>query len=116
MRIPVANRSSDEMVRKKTKKTSGRHADGGHLTVEFSSYESGPANLRLTMECAGLHIARQEGMKNVVSHEGHQQKAFDGVGIPSITEKAQKVSRVLPFFPPVTSRISWPASTRVWMG
>ena len=77
MRIPGASQSSDEMVRK----TSGRHAGGSHLTIEFSSDESGPENLRLPMAYGGLHIARQEDMKNVVSQEGHQQKAFDGVGI-----------------------------------
>ena len=68
---------SDEVVRK----TSGRHAGGSHLTVEFSRDESGPEDLSLTLACAGLHIARQEGMKEVVSQEGHEQKAFDGAGI-----------------------------------
>jgi hypothetical protein len=28
-----------------------------------------------------FHIARQEDMEDVVSQEGHQQKAFDGAGI-----------------------------------
>ena len=77
MRIPGASRSSDAMVRK----TSGRHAGGGYLTVEFSSDEPGPEDLRFTLACGGLHIARQEDMKNVVSQEGHEQKAFDGAGI-----------------------------------
>ena len=60
--------------------TSGRHASGGYLTVEFSSDESGPKKLRFIMAYGGLHITRQEDMKNVVSQEGHQQKTFDGVG------------------------------------
>ena len=77
MRIPGASRSSDEIVRK----TSGRHAGGGYLTVEFSSDEPGPEDLRLTLAYGGLHIARQEDMENVVSQEGHQQKAFDGAGV-----------------------------------
>ncbi len=47
---------SDEVVRK----TSGRHAGGSHLTVEFRSDEPGPEDLRLTVAYGGLHIARQE--------------------------------------------------------
>ena len=58
MRIPGASRSSDEIVRK----TSGRHAGGGYLTVEFNSDEPGPEDLRLTLAYGGLHIARQEDM------------------------------------------------------
>ena len=54
---------------------------GGCLTVEFSSDEPGSGDLRLTLAYGGLHIARQEGMKNVVSQEGHEQKAFDGAGV-----------------------------------
>jgi hypothetical protein len=77
MWIPGASRSSDEVVWK----TSGRYAGGGHLTIEFSSDESGPENLCLTLASGGLHVARQQDMENVVSQEGHQQKAFDGVGI-----------------------------------
>ena len=63
------------------RKTSGRQAGGGHLTVEFSSDEPSPEDLRLTLAYGGLHIARQEDMKNVVSQEGHEQKAFDGAGV-----------------------------------
>src|SRR5258706_3083360 len=68
---------SDEVVRK----TSGRHAGGSHLTVEVRSDEPGPEDLRLTVAYGGLHIARQEDMKNGVSQEGHEQKTFDGTGI-----------------------------------
>lgn len=49
-----ASRSSDEMGRK----TSGRHAGWGHLTVEFSCDEPGPEDLRLTVAYGGFHIAR----------------------------------------------------------
>jgi len=49
-----ASRSSDEMERK----TSGRHAGGGYFTVEFSSDESGPEDLRLALAYGGFHIAR----------------------------------------------------------
>src|SRR6267143_1077074 len=63
------------------RKTSGRHAGGSHLTVEFSSDESGPEDLRLTLACGWLHIAHQKGVKEVVSQEGHEQKAFDGAGV-----------------------------------
>ena len=68
---------SDEVARN----TSGRHAGGRDFTIEFRSDEPGPEDLRLTLTCGGLHIARQEDMENVVSQEGHQQKAFDGVRI-----------------------------------
>ena len=51
------------------------------MTVEFGGDESGPEDLRLTLPHAGLHIARQEDMKNVVSQEGYEQKTFDGAGI-----------------------------------
>ena len=37
MRVPGASRSSDEVV----PKTSGRHAGGGYLTVEFGSDGAG---------------------------------------------------------------------------
>src|SRR6266404_6263527 len=77
MRISGASRS----VGRGGAETSGRHAGGSHLTVEFRSDEPGPEDLRLTVAYGGLHIARQEDMKNVVSQEGHQQKAFDGAGI-----------------------------------
>jgi len=70
MRIPGASRSSDEIVRK----TSGRHAGGGYLTVEFSSDEPGPEDLRLTLAYGGLHIARQEDMENVVSRKATSKK------------------------------------------
>ena len=50
---PGASRRSDEMERK----TSGRHAGGGYFTVEFSSDESGPEDLRLAL-AYGFHIAR----------------------------------------------------------
>jgi hypothetical protein len=53
----------------------------GYLTVEFSSDELGPEDLRLTLAYGWLHIARQEDMKNVVRQEGHEQKAFDGAGV-----------------------------------
>ena len=63
------------------RKTSGRHAGGGYLTVEFRSDEPGPEDFGLALAHGWLHIARQEDMKNVVSQEGHEQKAFDGAGI-----------------------------------
>jgi len=63
------------------RKTSGRDAGGGYLTVEFRSDEPSPEDLRPTLAHGGLHITRQEDMKNVVSQEGHQQKAFDGAGV-----------------------------------
>ena len=77
MRIPGASRS----IGRGGAETSGRHAGGGYLTVEFRGDEPGPEDLRLTLPHARLHIARQEDMKNVVSQEGHEQKAFDGAGI-----------------------------------
>ncbi len=68
-------------VRPVARKTSRRHAGGSHFTIEFRSDKPGPEDLRLTLACGRLHIARQEDMKNVVSQEGHQQKAFDCAGI-----------------------------------
>ena len=43
--VRIPSESSDERERK----TSGRHAGWGHLTVEFSSDEPGPEDLRLTV-------------------------------------------------------------------
>jgi hypothetical protein len=63
------------------RKTSGRHAGWGHLTVELSSDEPGPGDLRLALAYGGLHIARQKDMTDVVSQEAFEQKAFDGAGI-----------------------------------
>jgi hypothetical protein len=77
VRIPGSSQSSDEMGGE----TLGRHAGGSYFTVKFGSDESGPVNLRLTLSRAGFHIPRQEGVKDVVSQEGHQQKTFDGLGI-----------------------------------
>ena len=73
MKIPGASRS----IERGERKTSGRHAGGDHLTVEFRSDEPGPEDFRLAPAHGWLHIACQEDMKNVVSQEGHQQKAFD---------------------------------------
>jgi hypothetical protein len=77
MKIPGASRS----IGRGERKTSGRHAGGDHLTVEFSSDEPGPEDFGLALAHGWLHIARQEDMKNVVSQEGHEQKTFDGAGI-----------------------------------
>src|SRR5258708_8630745 len=63
---------SDEVVRK----TSGRYAGGSHFTVEFSSDEPGPEDLRLTLASGGLPIARPENMKNVLSPQSHPPKTF----------------------------------------
>ena len=52
MRVPGASRSSDEVV----PKTSGRHAGGGYLTVEFGSDEPGPEDLRLTLRTEGFTL------------------------------------------------------------
>src|ERR1700676_5316454 len=95
MKIPGASRS----IGRGERKTSGRHAGGVHLTVEFSSDESGPENLGLTFSRAGLHITRQEGMKDVVSQEGHQQKAFDSawimledvIGVPFVGQLVEAI-------------------------
>ena len=37
--------------------------------------------MKKSLACGWLHIARQKGVKEVVSQEGHEQKAFDGAGI-----------------------------------
>src|SRR6266436_2533368 len=73
MKIPGASRS----IGRGERKTSGRHAGGDHLTVEFRSDEPGPEDFRLAPTHGWLHIACQEDMKNVVSQEGHEQKTFD---------------------------------------
>ena len=77
MKIPGASRS----IGRGERNTSRRHAGGDHLTVEFRSDEPGPEDLRLAAAHGWLHIACQEDMKNVVSQEGHEQKAFDSAGI-----------------------------------
>src|SRR6266567_1821257 len=91
---------SDEAVRK----TSGGHADRSHFTVEFGRDESGPEDLRLTLPYAGLHIARQEDMKNVVSQEGHEQKTFDSawimledvIGVPFVGQLVEAIILDIP--------------------
>jgi hypothetical protein len=75
MKIPGASRSIEQGGRK----TSRRHAGGDHLIVEFPSDEPGSEDFRLAPAHGWLHIARQEDMKNVVSQEGHEQKAFDSL-------------------------------------
>src|SRR5258706_14500894 len=95
---------SDEVVRK----TSGRHAGGSHLTVEFRSDEPGPEDLRLTVAYGGLHIARQEDMKKVVSQEGHQKKQFHGkgaklehmVGVPFVGQLVEAIILDIPSLVP----------------
>jgi hypothetical protein len=53
MKIPGASRS----IGRGERKTSGRHAGGGHLTVEFRSDEPGPEDFGLALACGWLHIA-----------------------------------------------------------
>ncbi len=77
-------------------------------TVEFGRDESGPEDLRLTLPYAGLHIARQEDMKNVVSQEGHEQKTFDSawimledvVGVPLVSQLVEAIILDIPSLVP----------------
>src|SRR5580693_9194340 len=104
MRIPVRAAVSDEAVRK----TSWRHAGGGYLTVEFRSDELGPEDFGLALACGWLHIARQEDVKNVVSQEGHEQKAFDGtwimledvIGVPFVGQFVEAIILDIPSLVP----------------
>ena len=90
------------------RKTSGRHAGRSHFTVEFGGDESGPEDLRLTLPHAGLHIARQEDMKNVVSQEGHEQKTFDSawimledvIGVPFVSQLVESIILDIPSLVP----------------
>jgi hypothetical protein len=59
MKIPGASRS----IGRGERKTSGRHADGGYLTVEFRSDEPGPEDFGFALACGWLHTARQENVK-----------------------------------------------------
>ena len=63
------------------RKTSGRHAGGSQIAIQFGGDKFGPEDLGLALACGGLHIPRQEGMKDVVSEKGHEQKALDGGGV-----------------------------------
>ena len=104
MKVPGASRS----IGRGERKTSGRHAGGSHFTVEFGRDESGPEDLRLTLPYAGLHIARQEDMKNVVSQEGHEQKTFDSawimlehmVGVPFVGQLVEPIILDIPSLVP----------------
>ena len=105
MKIPGASRS----IGRGERKTSGRHAGGDHLTVEFRSDEPGPEDFGLALACGWLHIARQEDVKNVVSQEGHEQKAFDGawimledvIGVPFIGQLVEAIILDIPSLVPL---------------
>src|SRR5258708_24524671 len=58
MKIPGASRS----IGRGERKTSGRHAGGDHLTVEFRSDHPGPEDFRLALAPACLHISCQAEM------------------------------------------------------
>ena len=63
------------------RKTSGRQAGGSQITIQVGGDQLGPEDLGLALACGGLDIPRQEGVKDVVSEEGHEQKALDGGGV-----------------------------------
>ena len=104
MKISGASRS----IGRGERKTSGRHAGGEHLAVEFRSDEPGPEDFRLAPAHAGLHIARQEGMKNVVSQEGYEQKTFDSawimledvIGVPLVSQLVEAIILDIPSLVP----------------
>ena len=63
------------------KKTSGRQTGGSYLAIKFGGDEFGPKDLSLALARGWLNIQLQKSMKDVVSEEGHQQKALDRFGI-----------------------------------
>ena len=74
-------RTSRDTPGEDAKKTSGRQTGGSYLAIKFSGDEFGPKDLRLALACGWLNIQLQKSMKDVVSEEGHQQKALDRFGI-----------------------------------
>ena len=104
MKIPGASRS----IGRGERKTSGRHAGGDHLTVEFGSDEPGPEDFGLALAHGWLHIARQEDMKNVVSQEGHEQETFDSawimledvIGVPFVGQLIEAIILDIPSLGP----------------
>src|SRR5208283_5250104 len=104
MKIPGASRS----IGRRERKTSGRHAGGDHLTIEFGSDEPGPEDFGLALAHGWLHIARQEDMKNVVSQEGHEQKTFDSawimledvIGVPFVGQLIEAIILDIPSLVP----------------
>jgi len=63
------------------RKASGRHAGGSQIAIQLGGDKFGPEDLGFALACGGLHIPRKEGMKDVVSEEGHEQKTLDGAGV-----------------------------------
>ena len=104
MKIPGTSRS----IGRREQKNSGRHAGGDHLTVEFGSDEPGPEDFRFAPAHRWLHIACQEDMKNVVSQEGHEQKAFDSawimledvIGVPFVGQLVEAIILDIPSLVP----------------
>ena len=104
MKIPGASKS----IGRREQKTSGRHAGGDHLTVEFCSDEPGPEDSRFAPAHGWLHIACQEDMKNVVSQEGHEQKTFDSawimledvIGVPFVSQLVEAIILDIPSLVP----------------
>ena len=54
---------------------------GPGARVELGGDQAGPVFLRLAVAKLGLEVRADEGMKNVVGQECHQQECLDGLGI-----------------------------------
>jgi hypothetical protein len=70
MRLPGTNRSAGRGARKSL----GRHAGRSQIAIQLGGDKFGPEDLGLALACGGLHIPRKEGMNDVVTEEGHEQK------------------------------------------
>src|SRR5450756_2189735 len=54
---------------------------GSGLGVELGGDQTSPVLLRFAVAQLGLEVEADEGMKNVVGQEGHQQEYLDGLGV-----------------------------------
>ena len=54
---------------------------GSGVSVEFGGDQTSPVFLRLAVAKLGLEVQADEGMKNVVGQERHQQECLDGPGV-----------------------------------
>src|SRR5450756_831205 len=54
---------------------------GSGLGVELGGDQTSPVLLRFAVAQLGLEVEADEGMKNVVGQEGHQQECLDGLGV-----------------------------------
>jgi len=104
MKIP----GGEQKYRTRERKPQGDMPAGTTSLLEFRSDEPGPEDFRLAPAHGWLHIARQEDMKNVVSQEGHEQKAFDRawimledvIGVPFVGQLVEAIILDIPSLVP----------------